>query len=390
MPRQVADQRIQTRTQRVRLTPRRKPYFRRLSDAIAIGYRRSSTLPGVWVIRRRNEDGSYTESKLRGVTPDDVIDANGLDVLSFDQACDFIRGTRAAAPEEVTLEAAATDWATAKKSGTDNPTRSRNYDYTARRITNGFPAGQTISTLTRQQVEAWRDSHLVDGAAADTQRKRRATANRELATLKAILNRAADDIDATMPRPWDRVGKFEAGQSFGKRVIVLTPDERKALIEACASPALRDLVVAGLNTGCRYGELITARVRDLNGRRLTVSGKTGTRTIVLSPAAEAHLSGLVAGVNDPNRTILVRDNGIPWTDGDQIGPFATAVKHAGLDPAATFYCLRHSYITEHLTAGVPVTALADQCGTSGLMIEKTYANFLGSDLERWFAISVAS
>lgn len=388
MPRQIADQPIRTKTQRAKLKPRRKPYYRRLSDSMAIGYRRLNTPPGTWVVRRRDADGSYSEAKLSGVSPDDVVDANGIDILSFDQACTRAREVLAPSPDEITLEKAAEDWAEAKIADTDNRTRQQNFRNEWKRLAGKFPADQPVSTITAKQVQAFRDGYLIKGADPDTQRKRRATANKALATLKAILNRACDTHSLDITRPWATVQKFKKAESFSKRIIVLDAAQRRALLDACTSPALRDLVLAGMTTGCRYGELISARVRDLEGRKLAVTGKTGTRTLTLSPAACAHLHGLVDGANDPDRFILLRDDGTPWKDGDQLGVFATAIKRAGLPTDATFYCLRHSYITAHLTAGVPVTALAQQCGTSTGMIEQTYAHFLGADLERWFSLEV--
>ena len=62
---------------------------------------------------------------------------------------------------------------------------------------------------------------------------------------------------------------------------------------------------------------------------------------------------------------------------------AAAVKKAGLDPETTLYALRHSYITRALKAGVPVKAVADQCGTSIAMIQRYYAKFIPSDLAEY-------
>lgn len=58
---------------------------------------------------------------------------------------------------------------------------------------------------------------------------------------------------------------------------------------------------------------------------------------------------------------------------------AAAVRRAGLDPAATFYCLRHTSISWALKSGVPAQALAEYTGTSVRMIEKHYGKFLRAD-----------
>ncbi|UWR04731.1 site-specific integrase [Ruegeria conchae] len=385
MPRQVKDEPIRTKTQRAKLTPRRKPYYRRLSDRLAIGYRRLNTAVGTWVVRERNTDGSYTERKLSGVSPDDVIDANGVDVLTFDQACDLARDALAPAKADVTLQRAADEWRDRKISETDSAKRAQNYRNSAARHVAKFPTGIKVADITAKMVQDFRDNFLEGVTDPDAKRARRATANKQLAELKAILNAAVKAYTLDIARPWDAVNKFPKAESHGKRVIVLSPDQRIALLDACQSPALATLVRVALLTGCRPGELFSARVRDLTGRRLAVRGKTGARVMVLSQAA----ADLLAGIGgDPDDHLLLKDDGNPWLEDDQLDPFRAAADAAGLPEGATLYCTRHTYITDHLARGVPVTALAQQCGTSVQMIEKTYANFLGDDLERWFGFDV--
>ena len=43
-----------------------------------------------------------------------------------------------------------------------------------------------------------------------------------------------------------------------------------------------------------------------------------------------------------------------------------------LDPESTFYALRDSCISRAIEAGVQLTVLAESCGTSVCVIEKTY------------------
>jgi integrase len=54
---------------------------------------------------------------------------------------------------------------------------------------------------------------------------------------------------------------------------------------------------------------------------------------------------------------------------------------------ATFYALRHSYISRALRQGVPAKAVADHCGTSLRMIEANYAKFIPEDRARYAAVA---
>jgi integrase len=55
-----------------------------------------------------------------------------------------------------------------------------------------------------------------------------------------------------------------------------------------------------------------------------------------------------------------------------------ALEKAGLDPAGTFYALRHSHISRAIEGGVPLTVVAENCGTSVRMIETNYAKSLAN------------
>ena len=49
---------------------------------------------------------------------------------------------------------------------------------------------------------------------------------------------------------------------------------------------------------------------------------------------------------------------------------------AGLTPDGCLYALRHTYVSHAIEGGVPLNIIADNCGTSVRMLEKTYAKIL--------------
>ena len=116
-------------------------------------------------------------------------------------------------------------------------------------------------------------------------RKAKDSANRNLATFKALLNHAwrinlVDAKDA-----WSKVRKFgDVGES---RKVFLTPEQRKRLLDQCAG-SFRDLIEAGFLTGARYGELRSLLVSNYDRGQRVLSirqGKTGPRSAPLSDAA---------------------------------------------------------------------------------------------------------
>ena len=65
MGRIVRDTNLETLTARLRLTPRRKPYWRVLESGLHLGYRRTKEGGGSWVARRFVGDHHYLEHQAR-------------------------------------------------------------------------------------------------------------------------------------------------------------------------------------------------------------------------------------------------------------------------------------------------------------------------------------
>ena len=96
----------------------------------------------------------------------------------------------------------------------------------------------------------------------DAIRKRKASANRVLTMLKAILNYAFDEGHVVNRDEWGRKLKpFKDVEAA--RVRYLDVEAARRLINSC-DPDFRPLVRAALETGARYSELARLEVQDFN------------------------------------------------------------------------------------------------------------------------------
>jgi hypothetical protein len=91
VPRKVRDSNLETRTARSRLPVRHKPYFRLIEPGLHLGYRKLTSGPGTWLVRRYAGEGRYTTENLRTadgafVLADDFETADGERILTFAQA----------------------------------------------------------------------------------------------------------------------------------------------------------------------------------------------------------------------------------------------------------------------------------------------------------------
>jgi integrase len=106
-------------------------------------------------------------------------------------------------------------------------------------------------------------------------------------------------------------------------------------------------------------------------------GKTGSRTVPLSPAAVALFKRLSKG-NAPGELLLARDDGKPWSHSDWDELVREAAAKAKLPPGVCLYTLRHSWITSALQGGLATLDVARLVGTSLMMIEKHYGHLVAS------------
>src|SRR5262249_51522271 len=129
------------------------------------------------------------------------------------------------------------------------------------------------------------------------------------------------------------------------RVHYLPLPEAARLINAC-EPDFRALVRAGLETGCRYGELERLEVGDFNpdaappAIRESKPGKP--RHAVLTAEGAAFFRAHTAGRAGHERMFAHAD-GSAWGPSEQARPMAEACERAKIKPAISFHILRHTW-----------------------------------------------
>lgn len=365
------------KAKRSALTARESFYSQIIGEGRALCYRkRRSGSAGRWYIRTSKPNGGYAYEKLGAA--DDFAEANGRQILSYEQALASAVGKDRADPTKIPVRQALDEWSDAKCLEATTCRQRRAYRSQAMRVGRPF-AARTLKTITVKDILDWRNS-FVDGA--DDPQPRKSSANRELATLKAALNLAAKTHLFQGKRAWDEVPKFKHSESHGSRVLVLSVEEENQLIDT-APPELGVFLSALQKTGARVGEIQSAKVRSLRANMLTLTGKTGTRTIPLSEEKAGWFGEQAAGKSDGD-PLISRTDGSAWPENGHIKAMNRTVKKMGLAEETVAYVFRHGFITRALENGVPTAAVAKYCGTSVRMIEQTYAHFAQGTLSKWF------
>jgi integrase len=212
-------------------------------------------------------------------------------------------------------------------------------------------------------------------------RARRATANRILTVLKAILNRAFHEELVADDSAWRTVKPFR--QADEPVTQFLSGAETMRLINA-SRPDFRALVRAALLTGARYGELTALTVADYNPQTQSIyirPSKSGKgRHVPLNAEGVAFFREAVRG-KPANEPILERADSSPWGKNHHVRLLIDTCKAARIVPAMTFHELRHTYASHLAQAGVDLLTISKLLGHADTRItSRHYAHLADKTL----------
>ena len=392
MARKIRSHALENRTQRLKLPVAKKPLFVRIGSGVSLGYRRNQTI-GTWVLRVADGRGGARTAAIGSA--DDHDDADGQRFLNYWQAQDrakiAARGDgEVPGPQPLKVRVAAEtylQWLTAKNVRTAADTKGRLEKHFLPRF-----GDRLISSLTKSNLDGWLASMVVESDDPERVRRSKDSANRVLSMIKALLNHAVRDPANGLndDSAWRLVRPFRGASK--PRDIRYTDEEVRKLVESATDEAVARLITGAFLTGTRYGELAGARIAQFDARAKTMRvniGKTGARTIILQTSATDFLAKISEG-RDPQDFLFVRRDSSPWKKSDQTRPIKEALKAAGLSSDGSIYALRHTYISRAIEGRVPLNIIADNCGTSVRMIERTYAKILAEKRREFIELGAPS
>ncbi|MEN6560102.1 MAG: tyrosine-type recombinase/integrase [Acidobacteriota bacterium] len=232
-----------------------------------------------------------------------------------------------------------------------------------------FFKGKTLSSITAEDVEHYRAARKVEARKNSTLGKpiSPATANRELACLKCLFNRAVE---------WGRIETSPAARvkqlkEPPARETILTADQARQLLEV-AAPEYRPVFIVALGTGMRRGEILSLKWTDLDlvrGIITVTNSKSGkSRKIPMSGAVGAALGGVphrgeYVFWNPETRTRL-KDIKKPWAAA------CTVAKISGV----RFHDCRHTALTWMLQSGADIVSVSKIAGHASIVMTQKYCH----------------
>lgn len=403
MARLVRDSRLESREARLRLKLRQEPYWRLISEGIHLGYYRGNR-GGMWHARVRSPDNKrYIKSAL--AQADDFSDANGKSVMNFSQAQEQARkfAHKVSRSDDLednkpyTVKTATTDYLSDFKANGKKSYYSTETQINAHILP--MFGDKLVSALTFKELNAWKNRLATtdkrarsskklkqeqkyipdDSNDGEYQRRRRATANRIITILKAILNYAFNSNRVQSNEPWLKLKSFKNVSE--PKIRFLSEDETTRLMNACDTD-FRLLIRGALLTGARYGELTTLKVGDYSTENNTIfihQSKSGKpRHIPLNQEGIKFFEQLTTG-KASQELIFTRTDRTQWKKNYQVRPLESACKRAKITPTINFHILRHTYGSVLAMRGVPLQVIAAVLGHADTRItHKHYAHLMPS------------
>jgi integrase/recombinase XerD len=225
-----------------------------------------------------------------------------------------------------------------------------------------------VEEVTRQDIEAFVEHELDRGLKILTVQTRltsvyaflRFLYEREIVEAELLVRR----IKLRLPDPLPKA---------------INPDDVKRLLSVVDHVRNRAMILVLLRTGMRIGELLNMRVNDVNleERKITIweAEKNLVGRVVCISDDAARALGAWLRKRDPNKGLVFYGRGHRALSyqGARV-MFENYLKRAGLSHKGyTLHCLRHTFASEVLNAGMRLEAVQVLLGHSNAEVTRRYA-----------------
>ena len=223
----------------------------------------------------------------------------------------------------------------------------------------------SIAAVNAPLIAAYRDSRLKEVAGS--------TVAKEMGLLSHVFSVAIKEWGFGLSS--NPVTLVRKPNQPAPRDRVLNESQRAALLACCGScrnPWIKPVVAFALETAARRGEILNLRWKDVDLDRstATMNGKTGTRTVPLSPACVELLKGLPRSLDG---------RVFPVTVETLKQAYERAVARADIKDF-TFHDLRHDALTRLAKQGLSVLELRVISGHTTANMLQRYVSIDASEL----------
>lgn len=199
-------------------------------------------------------------------------------------------------------------------------------------------------------------------------------------TLKAAFNKAHEwQLIKISPFAGMRISKM---QQFQPQYLKLS--DLNKILEMTTSEEIKNIFVFAFYTGCRLGEILQIRWKNINlDRRIVIIGGENfttknkkVREIPIHPEILKIIK--VKGSRNSNQLLFSKQSGYFYNRDYISRQFKLARRKAGLGEGIHFHSLRHSFASNLAISGVPIITIKELLGHSSIISTQIYSH---SDLD---------
>ena len=347
--------RVDTVSARDRLKLRREPYWHRIGKGCYLGFRKMSAGGGSWIARAMEGDDSGR--KLYKALGDfsDKPDGVRFDAAKKEAEAWFAHLGRGGSAEDVTVRQACDRYLqhlrdeSNDSAADDAAARFANYVLSNTRL-----AELEIAKLKPAHLDAWRKALRALPTRSGSRRgesRSDSTLNRDMTCFRAALNLAYADGLVTSDFAW-RKALLPLKNVDRRRELYLDRAQRRRFIAKAAPDVasfLRGLCLLPLRPGALAALTVGSFDRRLGLLTIGKDKAGGDRRIKL-PKETAAFFLKAAASKLPGAPLLARADGKAWDKDAWKKPVKAAARAAELPDATTAYSLRHSTITDLVSA----------------------------------------
>jgi site-specific recombinase XerD len=201
-----------------------------------------------------------------------------------------------------------------------------------------------------------------------------------------------DNMKKNIPERWVKKRNYArstaSSNSWRTLPRAIEPDDVKRLLRKRFTARDKCMILMLLRSGMRISELLALKIQDINLRQRTVaiheSAKTGKERIVyISDDAYQPLRKWMKAREVKTKYLLHSCGGISMSYSTARSSFAECLKKARLiRKGYTLHCLRHTFASELLCAGMPLESLQILMGHSDIEVTRRYARLTDKALQK--------
>ena len=166
----------------------------------------------------------------------------------------------------------------------------------------------------------------------------------------------------------------------GKVPDLLSREEVFRIIESCANPKYRTMMLVGYGTGIRLSEITHLQVSDIHSDRKVLRIEQGKgnkdRYVLLNDSLLQVLRDYWAVYRPKGPLFFGRDPRTPITNNSLQKTFHRSLLKSGVDKKVGIHSLRHAFATHSLEAGMPLAQLQQLLGHKQISTTLRYVHWL--------------